>query len=166
MTISAIVETCAGIFLIAVVIEAAVTKQVRRFVLQAGLLGFVLVLGLSINVAVNGIFAFGEDSFPVAGIVSISVAAPLGIASRSLFDLQPDRFSWLGFVKPLTITPIVLLPLVGSLQGAAQLRGIQIVSLALLAFQNGFFWQAVLQSAKPAVSTARRQSRREKQGVA
>ena len=41
-----------------------------------------------------------------------------------------------------------MLPLIGSLQ-STPLETIQLFSLALLAFQNGYFWQQVLKDAKP-----------------
>jgi hypothetical protein len=72
--------------------------------------------------------------------------------------LQKEQFSWLDLLKPVTISPIVLLPLMGSVQGVGELKEIQVVSFGLLAFQNGFFWQAVLEGARPVtqkpVSTA------------
>jgi hypothetical protein len=46
------------------------------------------------------------------------------------------------------------LPLIGSVQTKAELNGMQVVCFAILAFQNGFFWHAVLQGAKPAIKNA------------
>jgi hypothetical protein len=71
----------------------------------------------------------------------------LGVAARYIFFLQ-GSFSWLDFAKPLCISPILLLPLIGSIQAVKSLEVMQVVSFALLAFQNGFFWQAVLQRAR------------------
>jgi hypothetical protein len=58
-------------------------------------------------------------------------------------------FSWPDLLKPLCISPIVLLPLIGSVQGMKGLESMQVISFALLAFQNGFFWQVVLERASP-----------------
>jgi hypothetical protein len=71
-----------------------------------------------------------------------------GIVARHIFYLS-KAFSWLDLLKPLCISPIVLLPLMGSVQGMKELEAIQVVSFALLAFQNGFFWEVILERAKP-----------------
>jgi hypothetical protein len=78
------------------------------------------------------------------------LATLLGIAARYAFYLPRGRFSWLDFLKPISISPIVLLPLLGSVTGSGSLKDIQVLSFAFLAFQNGFFWQAVLEAARPA----------------
>jgi hypothetical protein len=46
----------------------------------------------------------------------------------------------------------VLLPLISSVQAAGDLKPMQIVSFTLLAFQNGFFWQAVLDSTRSGIN--------------
>ena len=67
----------------------------------------------------------------------------LGAAARYIFYFKGE-FSWLDFAKPLCISPLLLLPLIGSIQATKDLEPIQLISFALLGFQNGFFWQAVL----------------------
>jgi len=85
----------------------------------------------------------------------------LGIASSHIFHLQRGQFSWLDLLKPVCISPILLLPLMASLQGVGDLNDMQVISFALLAFQNGFFWRVVLTSAKPAMQpSAKRTSAR------
>ena len=71
----------------------------------------------------------------------------LGIIATYIFNMT-GAFSWRDFARPLVISPLVLLPLIGSLQGAA-LEPVQLVCFTILAFQNGFFWQQVLRDAKP-----------------
>jgi hypothetical protein len=43
----------------------------------------------------------------------------------------------------------VLLPLIGSIQNINELDAMQTISFALLAFQNGFFWEVVLERVQP-----------------
>lgn len=91
--------------------------------------------------------AFGE-AFPTWGAVALMFGGVvLGMVGHYVWQ-RPERFSWIELLRPLVASPIVLLPLIGSLDGGA-LNPIQLVSLALLAFQNGFFWPRVLQDAKP-----------------
>jgi hypothetical protein len=75
------------------------------------------------------------------------VGVVLGIAATYLFNLT-GAFSWRDLARPLVVSPLVLLPLIGSLQGA-NLEPVQLVCFTVLAFQNGFFWQQVLRDAKP-----------------
>jgi hypothetical protein len=112
----------------------------------------VYVLGL-LHLTSNTPIAFGEiSSLHVLGIMLISTVC--GIVARYTFYLENGKFAWLDVLKPLSITPMVLMPLIGSLQWDGTLNTMQTVSFAFLAFQNGFFWQKVLEGAKPAVQTA------------
>ena len=99
--------------------------------------------------ASTGRIAFGEDISPVWSVVLMFIAIMIGILARYIFYLQPGQFSWLECVKPLAITPLLLLPLIGSIQAIGNLNGWQLFTFACLAFQNGFFWQVVLAKAQP-----------------
>jgi len=91
--------------------------------------------------------AFGGGASPLIAVGLMFVSVVLGIIATYIFNLS-GAFSWRDFARPLVVSPIVLLPLIGSLQGAA-LEPIQLVCFAILAFQNGFFWQQVLREVKP-----------------
>jgi hypothetical protein len=75
------------------------------------------------------------------------VAILLGIVATYFFNLS-GPFSWKDFLRPIAVSPLVLLPLIGSIQGA-ELQQIQVICILIIAFQNGFFWQQVLKDAKP-----------------
>jgi hypothetical protein len=91
---------------------------------------------------------FGAGASPLLAVALMFVGVILGIAATYMFNLT-GTFSWRDFARPLVVSPLVLLPLIGSLQGAA-LEPVQLVCFTVLAFQNGFFWQQVLRDAKPA----------------
>lgn len=157
MSLGTILETCIALYAALILAELFVRKQWLRFVLQAVVLLFVIGIALLVNNAVTGRVAFGQGASPVGTVGIMFLAVVFGIAARYIFYLQKSQFSLLDFFKPVAISPIVLLPLIGSVQTSGELNGMQVVSFALLAFQNGFFWQAVLQGAKP---TTRALSRR------
>jgi hypothetical protein len=92
--------------------------------------------------------AFGGGASPLLAVALMFVGVILGIAATYVFNMT-GAFSWHDFARPLVVSPLVLLPLIGSLQGAA-LEPVQLVCFTVLAFQNGFFWQQVLRNAKPA----------------
>jgi hypothetical protein len=81
------------------------------------------------------------------GLVAMAVGVVFGMVAQYVWS-NPKRPKLLDFLRPIVISPLVMLPLVGSLQDGA-LETIQLASLTLLAFQNGFFWQQVLKDAKP-----------------
>jgi hypothetical protein len=89
--------------------------------------------------------AFGGPG-PLLAITLMFGGVVLGIVATYIFNLS-GPVSWLDFARPLVASPIILLPLIGSVQGA-ELAPVQLVSFTILAFQNGFFWQQVLKDAK------------------
>jgi hypothetical protein len=114
---------------------------------------------LPLSVAALALFAgpfqsswrpFGNSgTSPIVAISLMFVGVLLGIVATYVFNLK-GSFSFQEFVRPIVISPLVLLPLIGSVQGAA-LEPVQLVCFTVLAFQNGFFWQQVLRDAKPKI---------------
>lgn len=143
MSITVILKMCAGLYLAAILVDLLRSRRYKRFLLELIPLIGLLILDVLITSASTGYIAFGSGSSPAVAIWIMFGAILLGVAARYIFYLQ-GQFSWLDFAKPLCISPILLLPLVGSIQAVKDLETMQLVSFALLAFQNGFFWQAVL----------------------
>jgi hypothetical protein len=135
--------------LIAVLADLIRRRHWLKSCLELGAFAVVVVIGLLINNSVNGVVSLGGGQSPLTAVLVMFGAIIVGIAARYLFYLQPGQFSWLGLLKPAAISPIVLIPLIGSIQTQSGLNGMQLVSFGLLAFQNGFFWQAVLDAARP-----------------
>jgi hypothetical protein len=154
MSLRIVLESCIVLFGALILVELIVRKRLLRFVVQAAVLLVLIVIDLLINNAVTGRIAFGEGVSPLGTVGIMFVAIVFGIAARYLFYLQKRQFSLLDFLKPIAISPILLFPLIGSVQGPGELNGMQVLSFALLAFQNGFFWQAVLEGAKPATQAS------------
>ena len=135
-----------GAFALFIIIELIVSRAVTRFVVQAVTI-LVLILILRVITGFPKITtAFGGVS-PIIAIGIMFVCTILGIVGHYFFNLK-GRFSWRTFLKPLIISPIVLLPLIGSVQGTSDIENIQLISFGFLAFQNGFFWKEVLEHAK------------------
>jgi len=136
---------CLSLLVAALVVEWARTRALRPFLVQLALVAAaVLILNLTTGFPVSR-QAFGGAS-PLVTIAIMFVASLLGIAARYVYFMR--TFSWPSLLKPMCLTPIVLLPLVGSVQTSAALEPVQVVSLSILAFQNGFFWKAVLEHAE------------------
>ncbi len=71
----------------------------------------------------------------------------LGMVANYFF--YNETFNFREIIKPLFISPLILLPLIGTLRGSAEIENMQLISLAILSFQNGFFWKEVFNKAKP-----------------
>ena len=125
--------------------ELLVLGGVKRFLLEAAVLAAVVILlGTTTGFPATR-RAFGGAS-PTLAIAVMFVCTLLGVAAHYFFYLR-SAFIWRSLLKPMCITPIVLLPLLGSVQATASLEPIQLVSLSFLAFQNGFFWKVVIERA-------------------
>ena len=130
-------------------VELVVRRAVRRVVLQLVALA-VVVLVLHVTTGFPETReAFGSAS-PVLVIAGMLVCTVLGTAAEYVFRLK-GPFRWRAFLKPVCISPIVLLPLIGSVQSTGDITSVQIISICFLAFQNGFFWRIVLDHAKTKV---------------
>ncbi|CAK8711222.1 hypothetical protein KKHLCK_00215 [Candidatus Electrothrix laxa] len=132
-----------GLYLLLLVVEGIITRSGKRILVEALLLGIFLVLlhwmtGFPASLSRQ---AFGGVS-PLTAIGLMFVCTMLGIMAHYIFYLK-GKFSWQEFLKPLVISPIVFLPLVGSVQSLTGLESVQMISFAILAFQNGFFWKEV-----------------------
>jgi hypothetical protein len=136
------ITLCGLIFLV----ELLVSHSLGRFALEGGILALiVIVLRLTTGFPASRESFGGISPAPAIGVMFIGVV--LGIAARYFFFLR-GKFSWRSLVKPLCISPIVMLPLISSVQGVQNLESIQMISFAFLSFQNGFFWEVVLEHAK------------------
>lgn len=132
-----------GIFII---IEFIISRAVKRFIIQVViLLGVIVVLRVTTGFPATRV-AFGGVS-PITATGIMFICTLLGIAAHYFFYLK-GGFSWRTFLKPLVTSPIVLLPLIGSVQGTSGVESVQMISFGVLAFQNGFFWKEVLEHAK------------------
>ncbi len=148
MPIIGVLRVCAVLYFALIVVDWMRSHGHRRFVLELLLLLALLAVDVLIASEAKGYVAFGAGTSPTIVILIMFAAVLLGIAARYVFYLQV-QFAWRDFAKPLCISPILLLPLMGSVQGVKDLEPMQVVSFALLAFQNGFFWQVVLERAQP-----------------
>ena len=141
-----------GFCILAVLVEGIAFAQDRnrsRMKLVGALA--LLVVGITAVIQQRNPLLMGApmdpSGFPVSWVLTVMfLGVLLGIAAKVLFEKR--TFHWTDFARPAAISPIVLLPLIGTLDsGDVQL--LQLVSLFILAFQNGFFWQKVIENVGP-----------------
>lgn len=91
-------------------------------------------------------FGDGYKLNPFILVFVMLVCVMLGIAAAYAFN-SSEKFRLRDFIRPFVISPIVLLPLLGSLP-ASEVGAVQIISILIMAFQNGFFWQRIFKDVK------------------
>lgn len=136
------------LYIVFIMLDLLTSQNIKRLLLEGlPLFGAILLL----NVTTGFPRPVTKQAFgDVSSLLSICImffCTVLGIAARYFFSLQ-GRFSWRSFFKPLCISPIILLPLIESVQGAAKIESIQLISFGFLAFQNGFFWKVIFERAE------------------
>lgn len=133
-------------FALLAIVDAARQRRFRSGLFQLGaVVAAYVVLHVTTGFPSARVPFGGATPTLAIGLMFVSII--LGIAANSVFYARAP-FSWLAFLKPLVISPIVLLPLVGSIQGMSGIEAVQLISLCCLAFQNGFFWKTVLTHAR------------------
>jgi hypothetical protein len=136
---------------VAATLYLALHDHLRRGSLHRSLIYGVVLVAVAIGAFLAVSPASSKQAFggasPLTALALMFVGVLLGIAATYVFNLT-GPFSWRDLARPLVVSPLILLPLIGSLQGA-NLEPVQLVCFTVLAFQNGFFWQQVLRDAKP-----------------
>ncbi len=140
-----------GLYVLTIIVDLVANRSFKRFLIEAIILVcFFIILNVATGFpASSSRQAFGGVS-PLIAISIMFVCTILGIIGHYFFYFE-GKFSLRTFLKPLFISPIVLLPLIGSVQGTSNLESIQMISFAILSFQNGFFWKVVIERAKTQV---------------
>ncbi len=139
-----------ALYVLSVLIELIISRNVKRFFYYIlPIIGLIVILIITTDFpSPSTRIPFGGVS-PTASIGIMFICVVLGVAARYYYELRDgQKFSWRALLKPLFISPIVLLPLIGSVQGTSNLESIQLISFGILAFQNGFFWKVVFERAK------------------
>ncbi len=126
-------------YAIIIIIDLALYQAIKRCLIE----GIILVIILALLHITTGFpipkQAFG-DVAPILAIGIMFLSTLLGMIGRYIFYKKGGR-SWRSFLKPLGIAPIIFLPLIGTVKGVTKLDPIQLISLAVLAYQTGFFWK-------------------------
>jgi len=135
-----------GLFALFIIIELILFRTVKSFIIQILILINVYVL-LNITTGFPAIRTAPGDASPITAIVIMFVCTLIGIIAHQIF-YRKGEFSWrsfLNFLKPLVISPILLLPLFDFLLESSASISIKLIYFGILAFQNGFFWKNIIE---------------------
>src|SRR4051794_6541698 len=107
----------ASAFLLIAILDLIANRSYRPFAFRVG----GLALAMLILHVVAGFpkpssrIAFGgTDVSPLAVVGLMFIAVMVGIAATYIFNLNSE-FRWRDFARPLVVSPIILLPLIGSI---------------------------------------------------
>ncbi len=147
---------CMGIYIMLITIDAIIKKKWMSFVFNLILLSaafFILTITTDFPKKHT---AFGGVS-PILAILIMFLSTCFGMAAWYIRSAR--KLNWLNFFKTLTISPIVLVPMIGTVQGATTIEPVQMISLGLLAFQNGYFWKTILDNTKRQLDSSNNQNK-------
>jgi hypothetical protein len=145
-TITILLAACFAFYALTLLVEAVKGRFSSFILLQVGgLAAAFLVLHWSTGFpSPREAFAATTSIFAIAVLISCGA---LGAGANYFFYLEKG-FSWRGFLKPCVLSPIVVLPLLGFVESGSGIESHQLIYLAVVAFQNGFFWKSVLEREK------------------
>ena len=139
-----IVLGCFAAYVLILVVEAALGHS---FGLRTGLQFIGLLAAASAVHWVTGFpvprQAFGSD-VAIWQLLLTLLCVVLGIVANGMYYHRGE--SWTSIVKPLLLSPMVVIPLLVIINSDANARDSAV--FYGVAFQNGFFWRAVLKNAK------------------
>ena len=136
---------CMGLYIVLALVDAFARRTWKPLAINLVLLGLFFLILVATTDFPNKPTAFGGIT-PVLAIVVMFVAICLGMAAW--YFRTAKKPTWLNLFKTLVLSPIVLLPMIGTVQGAAAIEPLQLFTLGVLSFQNGFFWETILEQTK------------------
>ena len=154
---SKVIIFSAIIFTFIILIEWIRSREIKILLLQFILL-IILIAIISIITSfpsTDDRVALGNDSIiikPWLTVVSMYFFIIFGMISNYFFHFKAKSdFKLIKFLKPIFISPIILLPLIGVMQ-EGKIELMQYVSFLLLSFQNGFFWKEIFNRTKSSMN--------------
>lgn len=141
--ITYVLLVCIGLYGLIIIADLIISRKIKRGIIE-GIILITVVIVLRVATGFpNPIRSFGGLS-PLIAIAIMFLCTLFGMSARYIF-YQKDNFSWGKFLRPLVISPIILLPLFGTLQGISEFKPIQLLSFGILSYQNGFFWKEIFE---------------------
>lgn len=109
--------------------------------------------GLIVTLLANGLPALTEykDYFDQVFAIHLASWMVLGMGANYFWDLFRDDKGWESFKLPKLVLPLLVSPIVFYPTWSLWLTSKQDsqIIFELIAFQNGFFWQALFAKAEP-----------------
>jgi hypothetical protein len=88
--------------------------------------------------------SFGASEGLTAFIVVALIGAVTGVFGSYLYNLGDKAMRWRSIIRPLSATPLVIVPTVKLIESAGDPSPLAYILLFALCYQNGFFWERLL----------------------
>jgi len=139
--VTLIIIFCLSSYTIFALIDFIRFRKAKRLMIEVvAIVLCIFLLNRATGFPVVQNYVFGGPGI-VSTIVLLFICVILGMVANYFFHLK-RKFSWVTLTKPLFVSPIILLPLIGTVNYEG-LEPVQLISLLFLAFQNGFFWKEI-----------------------
>lgn len=135
-----LVLSATGVFSLVALIDFIVTKKYQLLLAELVCLVTFLIF-LHYNTGFPTIKRSFGDTSPLVATAIMLVFVCLGIFGHYFF--YGEKIQWRQALKTLSLSPIIILPLLTTVLSSDKLSEVQMISLGLLSYQNGFFWKEV-----------------------
>jgi hypothetical protein len=89
--------------------------------------------------------AFGANSQATSLFIVVALAgAVAGVFGSYFFKLRDAGVSLRGLLRPLSASPLVIIPTIKLIESAGDPSALAYILLFALSYQNGFFWERLL----------------------
>jgi len=144
MTTLTIVGLFSALYLILVLWDWISSRNGKEFLMALAIWMVVVLLAITLATRSSGYLTFGESASSIQIVVVLCLASLCGTAARYFFYLE-GGFNLKDFLKPFCIAPLLFAPLIGSIFAMKRLEPMQEFYFALLAFENGFICDTILE---------------------
>jgi hypothetical protein len=90
-------------------------------------------------------FGYWDNSVP---LTVGTVGAVFGVVGSYLIKQDRAGFDWRGLIKPLLISPMLIIPTVKLVEAAEEQTFMTMLLVFAMSYQNGFFWERVMKGEK------------------
>jgi len=130
------------LYLLYISIKTIREKKLKELLGQVILVCFIVVV---LNIFTG--FPNTRESFGTGNVEFIVIyafiAMLLGIVSNYFYFNH--KFCFYTFIRPILVSPMVFIPVLGVITSSSVDTKVQILSICLVAFQNGFFWRSIFE---------------------
>src|ERR1700690_1628448 len=125
MSTPEVLKVCAGIYLVLIIVDLVRSRRLGRAVAEIVLLVGLIVMDILIASASAGYITFGSGISQVWVVVIMIPCVMLGTAAHFIF-YRKGTFDWGDFLRPLVISPLVLLTMFGTVLTGKNAEPIQV----------------------------------------
>jgi hypothetical protein len=91
----------------------------------------------------SSVISLGREPTTISIVVAL-LGAIAGVFGSYFFNLAPAKVHIRSLLRPLTASPLVIIPTIKLVESAGDPNPLAYTLLFALSYQNGFFWERLL----------------------